>query len=204
MNTHASSEAANGPPDAPAQINIWDPLVRAFHWLLVAGFATAYLVEDEPLVVHVWAGYLVLALIVVRLIWGFVGPQHARFNDFVRGPGAVGRYLGDALRGRAPRFLGHSPAGGAMVIALLLVLTGIGLTGLALYGVEEHAGPLASVMSGAPEAWEEVLEEVHELLANLALALIVLHVAGVLFTSLSHRENLVRAMITGKKRRADG
>jgi len=202
MNSDTTHAAASGPPDAPAEIKVWDPLVRAFHWLLVAGFATAYLVEDEPLAIHVWAGYLVLGLIAVRIAWGLVGPQHARFTDFVRGPGAVGHYLGDALRGRAPRYLGHSPAGGAMVIALLVLLTAIGLTGLALYGAEEHAGPLASLMSGAPEFWEEGLEEVHEVLANLTLGLIVLHVAGVVFTGLSHRENLVRAMVTGKKRSA--
>lgn len=198
--SHATYAAPNGPSHASDQIKVWDPLVRLFHWSLVAAFATAYVIEDDPLAVHVWAGYTVLALVAVRLLWGFVGPKYARFSDFVYRPQAISRYLSDALRARAPRHIGHSPAGGAMVLALLLVMVAIGVTGLALYGVEEHAGPLASLMSDASESWEEGLEEAHEVLANLALALIILHVAGVVFTSLSHRENLVRAMVTGRKR----
>lgn len=198
--SHATYAAPNGPSHACDQIKVWDPLVRLFHWSLVAAFATAYVIEEDPLAVHVWAGYTVLALVAVRLLWGFLGPKYARFSDFVYRPQAISRYLSDALRARAPRHIGHSPAGGAMVLALLLIVTAIGVTGLALYGVEEHAGPLAWLMSGAPEAWEEGFEEVHEVLANLALALIILHVAGVVFTSLSHRENLVRAMVTGRKR----
>jgi len=198
--SHATYAAPNAPSHASDQIKVWDPLVRLFHWSLVAAFATAYVIEEDPLAVHVWAGYTVLALVAVRLLWGFLGPKYARFSDFVYRPQAISRYLSDALRARAPRHIGHSPAGGAMVLALLLIMVAIGVTGLALYGVEEHAGPLASLMSDASESWEEGLEEVHEVLANLALALIILHVAGVVFTSLSHRENLVRAMVTGRKR----
>lgn len=190
-----------GVPDASDQVRVWDPLVRVFHWSLVGGFATAFLVEDELLAVHVWAGYLVLALIAVRLVWGFIGTRHARFSDFVVGPTKVGTYLGEALRLRAPRYLGHNPAGGAMVVALLLMVAATGLSGLALYGAQEFSGPLAPLMSGVPDAWAGWLEEAHEVLANLTLALVVVHVLGVLFSSLSHGENLVRAMVTGLKRR---
>ncbi len=197
---HSTYAPASEQSPAPSQAKVWDPLVRLFHWSLVAAFATAYLIEEDPLAVHVWAGYAVLALVALRLLWGFIGPRHARFSDFLYPPRTVVGYLTGALRGRAPRYIGHSPAGGAMVLALLVLMIAIGLTGLALYGVEEHAGPLASLMSDPPESWEERLEEAHEVLANLALALIVLHVAGVVFTSLSHGENLVRAMVTGRKR----
>ena len=183
------------------RIRVWDPLVRVFHWSLVAGFATAFIVEDDLLGVHVWAGYLVLALVAVRLVWGLIGTRHARFSDFVRGPGAVLAYLRDVVSLRAPRYLGHNPAGGAMILLLLIGLAATGISGLALYGAEEFAGPLADVMRGLPSFWGDVLEETHEVLANLTLGLILIHVAGVLVSSLLHHENLIGAMISGYKRK---
>ena len=208
MTTQAAIPSGIASPDTTTPVTtervcVWDPLVRIFHWSLAAGFATAFIVEDDLLGVHVWAGYLVLSLIAVRLVWGVIGTRHARFTDFVRGPQQILGYLKDALRFRAPRYLGHNPAGGAMVIALLLCVAATGLTGMALYGAEEFAGPLAGLMSGLPGSWGEGLEEAHEVLANTTLALIVLHLAGVLFSSLAHHENLIGAMITGYKRRED-
>ncbi len=191
---------ANPELETPKRIRVWDPLVRLFHWSLVAGFATAFIVEDDLLGVHVWAGYLVLALISVRLVWGLIGTRHARFSDFVRGPGAVLEYLRDVMRLRAPRYLGHNPAGGAMILLILIGLAATGISGLALYGAEEFAGPLAETMRGLPPSWGDVLEETHEVLANLTLGLILIHVAGVLVSSLLHRENLIGAMISGNKR----
>jgi cytochrome b len=201
--TPESTAIDRGADAAPPRdrVRVWDPLVRVFHWSLVGAFATAFIVEDDLLGVHVWAGYLVLALIAVRLVWGLIGTRHARFTDFVRGPRQVLAYIGDALRLRAPRHLGHNPAGGAMVVALLVLVAATGLCGLALYGAQELSGPLAPLMGGLPPAWGEALEETHEVLANLTLAFIVAHVAGVIFSSLAHRENLVTAMITGRKRR---
>jgi cytochrome b len=204
MNNHtgaaALSKSTTSAGDKAREVRVWDPLVRVFHWSLVAAFATAFIVEDDLLGVHVWAGYLVLALIAVRLVWGFIGTRHARFADFVRGPSTVAGYLGDALRMRAPRYLGHNPAGGAMVVALLILVAATGISGMALYGTQELSGPLAPLMGGLPADWGEGLEETHEVLANLTLVFIVAHVAGVLFSSLSHRENLILAMINGRKR----
>src|SRR5690606_37867046 len=116
-------------------------------------------------------------------------------------PAAVLRHLADELRHRAARYLGHNPAGGAMIVALLVCLAVTAGSGLVLYAVEEGAGPLAPLLAGAigHEA-EEVWEAVHELGANLTLLLVVLHVLGVLLSSLAHRENLVWSMITGRKR----
>jgi cytochrome b len=187
--------------ESPERIRVWDPLVRIFHWALVGGFATAFIVEDDLLGVHVWAGYLVLSLIAVRLVWGLIGTRHARFSDFVRKPSEVIAYVRDALQLRAPRYLGHNPAGGAMVIALMIAVTLTGLSGLAVYGAQELSGPLAPMMSALPGSWGHFFEEVHEVMANLTLALIVAHVAGVIFSSLSHRENLIGGMITGLKRK---
>jgi cytochrome b len=204
-------------------VRVWDPLVRTGHWALLAAFAIAYLTEDDLLTTHVWAGYGVGIIVVLRVVWGFVGPRHARFADFVRGPGQVLGYLGDLLLFRARRHLGHSPAGGAMVIALLLSLVVTVVTGIAVYGAEKHAGPLkglftaasapaagavspvnaevrASARSEKAESKENLLEETHEFFANLTLVLVILHVLGVFFAMAAHRENLIWAMVTGDKR----
>ena len=181
-----------------SQINetkVWDPLVRLFHWSLVVCFCLAFLTEDELQTLHVYAGYLIMGLLALRLIWGFVGTRHARFSDFIRPPSEVVSYLKDMGHNRAPRHLGHNPAGGAMIVALLISLLLTTLTGVGVYGVE-GAGPTTGWFTGPGEA----LEEIHEFLANFTLLLVVVHVTGVILGSLMHRENLVRAMISGRKR----
>jgi cytochrome b len=207
------------------QLSVWDSLVRITHWAIVVGFATAYLTEDDLLTAHVWAGYTVGIAVTVRIIWGFVGPKHARFIDFLYGPAAVVSYLLDLLRFRSKRYIGHSPAGGAMVIALLLCLVGTVVTGLALYGAEKKAGPLRALYAattsvlperglvvtaaadenrrerrGGADEKESVLKGYHEVLANITLGLVIIHILAVLWASIAHRENLVGAMITGRKR----
>jgi cytochrome b len=184
---------------ATLEVRVWDPLVRFGHWLLVAGFTVAYLTGDELETVHVWAGYTVGAVVLVRLLWGVIGTRHARFSDFVRGPRAVVAYLGGLVRGGGRRYLGHNPAGGAMVVALLLSLATTVGSGLTLYAADEGEGPLAGWVAKR-HSTEELLEEVHEIAGNATLALIFLHVAGVLASSLVHRENLIRSMVTGRKR----
>lgn len=186
--------------DKSGAVKVWDPLVRVFHWSLVAAFATAYLVEDDLLAVHTIAGYTVLGLVVFRLLWGVIGTRHARFSDFVASPRAAGRYLRDVLTLRARRYTGHNPAGGLMIILLLATLLGTTLTGLVVYGVEEHAGPLAAWTAGLGEGAGERLEDVHEFLANTTVVLVFVHVAGVLAESLLHGENLIGSMFTGRKR----
>ena len=192
---------AQGQTATPAvQVRVWDPLLRIFHWSLAAGFAVAFVAEDDFLDLHVQAGYLVLGLILFRFVWGFVGPRHARWSDFVRPPSTIRAYLRDVLRFRAGRHLGHNPAGGAMAVALLLSLLATCVTGVALFGAQELSGPLAFLSQAVPDTWAHLLEEVHEVLANLPLLLVVLHLAGVAVASLQHRENLVKSMITGYKR----
>ena len=181
-----------------ASVRVWDPLVRIGHWTLVVTFFTAYLVEDDFLTVHVWAGYVLGGVVAFRLLWGLIGSRHARFTSFVRGPRAVVGYLRDSLARRGRRYLGHNPAGGAMTIALLICLAVTAVSGLGLYAVEDGAGPLAGWL--AQGRYEDAWEEVHEIFANLSLGLVVLHVAGVAFSSIAHGENLVRAMFTGRKR----
>lgn len=185
------------------QIKVWDPLVRLFHWTLVLSFFIAYFTEEDLLDLHVYAGYVVLGLVAFRLAWGFVGSQHARFKEFVCPPATVLSYIKQVVTFRAPRYLGHNPAGGAMIIALLVMLILTSITGLALYGGEELSGPLAGMMAGVGEFWIEVLEELHEFFANFTLFLVFFHVVGVIVASLQHHENLIRSMVTGYKKKGE-
>jgi len=180
-------------------VRVWDPLVRVFHWTLVLAFLTAWLTEDDWLELHVSAGYTVLGLVLFRVVWGVIGTDHARFTDFVRSPATTLAYLKDVISVRAQRYLGHNPAGGAMVIALLVSLAITTLSGLALYGYKEFSGPLADMLYTAPDWLGNPLESIHEFFANFTLLLILLHLAGVALASLQHRENLVRSMFNGLK-----
>jgi cytochrome b len=185
-------------PGAERQIYVWDPFVRVFHWTLVIAFTVAYLLtEEDVLQVHVWAGYLVGALVVARVIWGFVGPEHARFSDFVYAPGASLRYVRDLVLFKAERHLGHSPGGGAMVVTLLVFLALTVTTGLVVYGGDQQAGPLAGMFT---KDLGESFEDMHELIANITLALVIAHDCAVILASFVFRENLPRAMLTGYKR----
>jgi cytochrome b len=191
---------------APGVVAVWDPWVRVGHWLAVTAFIVAYSSGGEPRWLHTLAGYTIATYVALRLVWGFVGPEHARFSSFVGSPARAARYLVDLLRGRAQRHVGHSPAGGAMIVLLLALLAATTSAGMMLYALHDGAGPLASIVATEPlppEGTEsprvEFWEETHELLANVMLLLILLHTAGVIAASIAHRENLVRAMITGRK-----
>lgn len=180
-------------------IRVWDPVVRIGHWTLVISFFTAYFTEDDFLTPHVWAGYLIGVVVSFRLIWGFIGSRHARFDDFVRSPAAAFGYLADLVRRRGKRYIGHNPAGGMMTLVLLASLAGTVVSGIVLYGMEESAGPLAAWVGEYSES-EHLWEEIHEVFSNLTLLLVGVHIAGVLLSSCVHRENLVVAMLTGRKK----
>ncbi|WP_439154402.1 cytochrome b/b6 domain-containing protein [Yoonia sp.] len=194
-------------------IRVWDIFVRIFHWSLVAAVAVAWLTGDEWDDLHVIAGYVVAGLVAARLVWGLVGGKYARFSQFLRAPGTVLAYLRDVLARRERRYLGHNPAGAAMIVALLLVLVGTALSGWLLENPVRLAQmpDLPQIIAPAyadgnddrdrdEGGGSEIVEELHEVLANFLLILITLHVAGVVLASVRHRENLARAMITGDKR----
>lgn len=186
--------------DQTDTVAVWDPLVRLFHWSLVASFFIAYLTEDNLMDLHAWAGYVATGLIAFRLVWGFIGPRHARFSDFIAGPRRAFAYAKDVLTGDAPRYVGHNPAGGFMILLLLAGVAVTGITGIVVYGIDESSGPLASLASWVPEFVGNVMEGLHELAANAVMGLVFIHILGVAVESLLHRENLVQAMVTGKKR----
>jgi len=164
-------------------VRVWDPLVRIFHWGLVAGVAVAWLTADEWDDLHVISGYVIAGLLAARLVWGLIGGHYARFTQFLRRPSTVIGHLRDMTAGRERRYLGHNPAAAVMIVALLATLAGLALTGLML---ENDAG--------------DAVEEVNEVLANGLLVLIALHVGGVILASVQHHENLTRSMLTGDKR----
>ena len=200
------------------EIRVWDLLVRLFHWSLVVIFFTSYFTGDEEDLIHIYTGYAVLGLIVFRLLWGIIGSKHARFSDFLYSPTNVIKYLKGLMSGKPQHYVGHNPAAGWMVIALLLSLFVTTISGLKVYAVEEGKGPLAGVTTefsiistanadddnddnekGGDKNSDEFWEELHEASANFTLLLIFLHVAGVIVASKLHKENLIKAIITGKK-----
>lgn len=168
-----------------SKIMVWDWPVRIGHWLMAGGFAIAWLTSESETfrLVHVAAGATVVAVAAFRLLWGFVGSRYARFADFVRGPQAVLSYLRSLLTPRPEHHTGHNPAGGWAIVALLALALATGASGWLTY--EEIGG--------------EWLEELHEGLAGLMLGVVLAHIAGVVASSVLHRENLVRAMLTGFK-----
>lgn len=167
-------------------VKVWDPLVRIFHWGLAGSFAVAWLTADDIRDLHELAGYTAGGLVGVRLIMGFAGSRYARFSQFVRSPGHVLAYAGDTLKHRERRHIGHNPLGGMMVLALMAGMAALAFTGW-LQTTDAYWGM-------------EWVEELHELLANLLLGCVILHIGGVIIESLRQHENLVAAMINGRKR----
>jgi cytochrome b len=172
-------------PD-PRTVLVWDPVVRIFHWTVVAGCVLDLFVLEEGGTAHEVVGYIVAAALAARIAWGFVGTRYARFSEFIPHAGVLRDYVGALVRGREPRTIGHNPAGAIMMLALMALLAGVSLTGWmmsldAFWGVD----------------W---IEELHEAIANAILVLALIHAGAALFESWRHRENLVLAMVTGRKR----
>ncbi|MGY6273916.1 cytochrome b/b6 domain-containing protein [Methylomonas sp. MgM2] len=124
-------------------LTVWDPAIRIGHWTLVLAFFTAYFSEDDFMALHVWAGYVVGVYLLARIAWGFVGGKYARFSSFIYSPGKIIEYIKNLITRKPQHYIGHNPAGGAMVIALLLSLSATTFTGLKLYAVEDNKGPFA-------------------------------------------------------------
>lgn len=173
-----------------SDVRVWDPLVRVAHWTLVASIlATWITVElkfDAAKRAHEWVGYLALAVIALRIPWGWIGPRYARLSQFVRSPAQTLAYARAVVTFREPRYIGHNPLGGWMVVALLAMVAAAGLSGW---------------LSVTDRYWGvEWVQDLHEVLSDTLYALAGLHLCGVIYTSLRLRENLVRAMLTGRKR----
>ena len=173
-------------PDSRRAVTVWDPLVRIGHWALALTVAAAWLTRSGGGARHEWIGYATLALVALRVMYGGTGPQHARFAGFVRSFEATLDYAHRIPRGREPRYLGHNPLGGWMVVALLVNIALVGASGW-LYTTDAFWG-------------DARIEALHSALANALLVLVSLHVIGVVVTSIRHRENLIAAMLHGRKR----
>ncbi len=167
-------------------MKVWDPLVRILHWTLVAAIASAWYTAERRNDLHAMIGYVAAGAIVLRVVWGFIGSHYARFCQFVHGPARTFAYLQQLLQQREPRYIGHNPLGGWMILALLACIAGVAFTGW-----------LSTTDAFWGYSW---LQNLHAGLAWTLVGLIALHVVGVIFTSLRHRENLVRSMVTGRKR----
>jgi cytochrome b len=193
-------------PTQTADVRVWDPFIRIFHWMLAAAVIIDW-ITDEPRWMHIWLGYLAATLVVLRVVWGFIGSESARFASFVRSPAEVFGYLGALVRFSSKRYLGHTPAGGAMIVALLLMVAVTAVTGFVNQAQDLGTGPLSGVVAKVErpprvpgQRRPQLLsKQVHETVANITLLLVVLHVGGVALASVAHKENLVASMFTGRK-----
>jgi len=168
------------------EVRVWDLLVRVLHWSLVVAVIGAWLTREGEDPRHLQIGYAALAIVALRTGWGFAGPRYARFVDFVRSPRVTVGYLGQVVVHREPHYVGHNPLGRWMILMLLATTAGICITGW-LYTTDRFWGV----------AW---VGELHEFLTDVLIVFVILHVTGVVFTSIRQRENLVKAMITGVKK----
>ncbi len=210
-------------------VKVWDPFVRFFHWALVFSIIIQLLTAESAINIHANVGYFIICLLLTRIVWGVIGSKHARFRDFIYSPGKIIGYLKGLVQRSPQHYVGHNPAGGAMVLTLLFFLLLTTYAGLKTYGTEGK-GPLAeqSISVGrnayahsdsededdernehsatfdqgktqskkAHNFWKET----HETLVGIVIALIIFHILGVIASSYVHRENLILAMITGKKK----
>jgi len=183
--------------DALRAVHVWDLPVRLFHWSLVVLIILSWSSRElDYMEVHRWSGYAILTLVVFRIGWGFLGSRHARFADFVRTPGAMRAYMSDILAGGKTTFLGHNPAGGWSVIALLVCLLVQAITGLFVTDDVLFDGPFHRAVS---EAAAHRLKQLHGINFNILLLLVGLHLAAIAFYRIAKGENLVRPMVTGTK-----
>jgi len=177
---------------------VWDLVVRVGHWTIVACFAYSLFVEpDFP--GHDISGYLILAIVLWRWVWGFVGSRHARFRAFIYSPRETLSYTLSAFRmGEAREYASHNPMGALMVFAILIMLPLTCVLGIMLLGAQQLAGPLAGIV---PLEWDYDLEQQHMLAGYAMAGLVGMHLAGTVWACWWHRQNYVLAMITGRKSR---
>jgi cytochrome b len=166
-------------------INIWDPIVRIFHWTVVTSFIGAYISSDDVDIVHHVFGYIILGCVTFRILWGIIGSHYAKFSEFIVSPKTLLHYLKAMWHRKETRYLGHNPAGGYMIITLIALLLTTTISGW-LLRTDWFWG-------------NELMETIHHTTANITVGMVMLHILGALYASIHHKENLIKAMITGKK-----
>lgn len=182
------------------QVYVWDRMVRFFHWSVLVIVVAIYVTGESGMqYTHELIGYGLSVLLAVRFAWGWIGSGHARFHSFIQSPSQVLRYFSSIVRGQPKHYLGHNPAGGAMVLALLVTLTLMVVSGLVILATIEFEGPLVAVLHNVTDQTAYLWFELHELALDILFVLIAMHIAGVAVASVQHRENLPRSMITGYK-----
>lgn len=183
-----------------AKVKVWGLFVRIFHWLLVVLFFMEFLVDHDSNELHSFLGYSILLLLALRILYGFTSSQYARFSNFIYSPRVALNYIVSVFNFSAKRYIGHNPAGGMMIVVMIVLLVATVISGVLSLPYGERTGVL-SIINIFPTWLLAVAEETHELLTKLSLFLVAIHVTGVLIESILHQENLIGSMITGRKNR---
>ena len=187
--------------ESSATVKVWDLFIRFFHWSLVLGFTLAFVSgELHASTIHVWVGYALCALLLARIYWGFKGSEYARFRSFIFSVNETLAYLSSMRSGHPKHYFGHNPAGALMVFALMGLLILIFMSGLLTLGTIDFEGPFLFLANQISDESSYAFRHLHEFLPIVGLVLVSLHILGVVAGSIQHKENLVRAMLTGKKK----
>jgi len=180
-------------------IMVWDPLLRSFHWLLVAAFGLAWWSEGNDIRIHLLAGSIIPGLLLFRIIWGLVGEHHALFSSFRPGLAAIRQHLSELTHLKAASYTGHTPIGSLMIYMLLFALFVLSISGMMLMALQMGLGPFAGWAAQADTQTEWLVTQVHGICFDTLQILIAIHLAGVAAESVLQRSNLTLAMLTGRK-----
>lgn len=182
-------------------VKVWDRFLRFFHWSLVLCFATAYISgEVHAPTVHLMVGYALCVLLAARMYWGFRGGEFARFRSFIFSIGETITYTRAMFRGNPKHYFGHNPAGAVMVFTMFGLLAVVFASGFLTLATIDFEGPLVCLANRVSDETSYVFRHLHEFLTHAALILVALHLLGVVVGSIQHKENLVLAMLIGKKK----
>ncbi len=186
-------------------VKVWDRFLRFFHWTLALCFAASFISgELHASTIHVLVGYVLCVLLAARVYWGFKGSEYARFRSFIYPLSEALAYLRSMLKGNPRHYVGHNPAGALMVFTMFGLLGVIFVSGLLTLGTIDFDGPLLFLANRVSDDASYVFRHLHKFLPPVALGLVLLHLLGVLVGSFQHKENLARAMLTGRKRSPSG
>ena len=182
------------------QVKVWSIFIRLFHWALVVLFVMEFIIEDDLIKLHTTIGYVIISLLVLRILYGFVGDRYARFSDFIYAPGTVLNYTKSVFTFSARRYIGHNPAGGIMIILMIIVLISTVVTGVLTLPYADQPREYFPIIGLLPYWVFSSAEDFHEVLADISLFLVVIHLTGVLVESVLHEENLIGSMLSGRKK----
>jgi len=179
---------------------VWSPLIRALHWIIALLTPVLFIsAEADVMEVHLAAGPILMLAVLVRIWIGFTGEKHERFSSFFQKPSVFFAYLNDTINHKAKRTRGHNPLAGPVMAGMLLFMLLNSISGEFLRGAHEEEGPFVKILAGIPDSVIDPIEIIHSSFGHIIMALALIHIAGIIVHTITHKEMIARAMINGEK-----